>query len=92
MDINTTAEERSYMTVGMDEINLIDFSQVLQNSDETVRENNNKTRFLISWNNGEEPSFIPSLQTKSQVYTYDEILIVMGTSEWSKPITGTTEN
>ena len=48
MDINPTAEDRSYMTVGMDEINLIDFSQVLQNSEETVRENNNKIYTLNS--------------------------------------------
>jgi len=92
MDINSTPEQRSYMTVGLDEINLIDFSQVLQNSEETVRKNNDLTRFLIS-REGQEPSFIPSLQTKSQVYTYDEILVVMDTDEWKyQPITGTTEN
>jgi hypothetical protein len=89
MDINTIIEERSYMTVGINEINLIDFSQVLQNNEETIRENNNKTRFLISWNNGEEPSFIPSLQTKSQVYSYDEILIIMDSDDWKSPITET---
>lgn len=77
------------MTVGINEINLIDFSQVLQNNEETIRENNNKTRFLISWNNGEEPSFIPSLQTKSQVYSYDEILIIMDSDDWKSPITET---
>lgn len=92
MDFNTTSEERSYLTVGIEEIGLIDFSQVLQNSEETVRKNNNQTRFLISWNNGEEPSFLSSLQTKSPIYTYDEILVVMDTSEWKNPITGTTEN
>lgn len=92
MDINSEPQNRSYMTVGLSEINLIDFSQILQNNENTVRINNFDTRFLISWDDN-EPTFISSLQTKSQVYNYNEILILMDTDEWKeKPITGTTIN
>jgi len=84
--------ERKYLTVGIEELKLIDFSQVLQNSAETIRKNNDGTRFLISFD-GNEPSFISELQTKSVIYNYDEILVVMSDDEWKEqPITGTTIN
>lgn len=92
MDISLGPQDRSYMTVGIEEIDLIDFSQVLQNSADTVRKNNYQTRFLISWELV-EPTFISELQTKSVIYNYDEILVVMSDNEWKEqPITGSTEN
>jgi hypothetical protein len=37
-----------------------------------------------------QPSSVASLTTKSQEYTYDEMLTILATPEWTSPMTGST--
>ena len=34
-----------------------------------------------------QPSSVAGLTTKSQEYTYDEMLVILSTSEWTSPMT-----
>jgi hypothetical protein len=83
---------RKYIIVDMLELNKINFDEVLETSSETIRKNFNKDKFIIKWR-GENPSFLDSLETKSQIYSNSEILEILSNEEWSGPsisFSGTT--
>ena len=78
---------KTYATINLSDIGLIDFSQVGQTSASTVRKSLDNTEFVIKWEEGYTPTFITDL-TVVPVGTYDHhaILEVMATPEWSQPI------
>lgn len=77
-------ENRTYLIFSVSQINLIDFNQVLETSPETIRKSIDETMAVIKWE-GNTPSCVESLTTKSQFYTYEEILQVLESSEWKQP-------
>jgi hypothetical protein len=77
-------ENREYMIFNVLELPVIDFSQVLETSAETVRKSVDGSKTFVKWE-GQEPSFISSLQTKEGPYTYSEILQILSTPEWTDP-------
>lgn len=76
-------ENRTYLIFSVSEINLIDFNQVLETSPETIRKSIDETMGVIKWE-GNTPSCVESLTTKSQFYTHEEILEIMDSSEWKQ--------
>lgn len=82
--VNKMYENRIYLIFSMSEIDIIDFEQILQTSNETIRKSIDQTKAVISWNN-QIPNFVESLTTKSQFYTHEEILQIMNTPEWKEP-------
>ena len=77
-------ENRVFMIFSVTELNKIDFNQVLETSIETIRKSVDGTKTFVKWE-GPTPSSVQSLTTKQGPYTYEEILTIMATSEWSKP-------
>ena len=78
---------RTYATINLSDIALIDFSQIGQTSASTVRKSIDNTQFVIKWQEGYIPTFI----TDSSVIplgTYDHhaILELMATPFWSEEI------
>jgi hypothetical protein len=67
------------------ELSQIDFTQVLETSIETVRKSVDETKTFVKWDNT-IPECVESLTTKEGPYTYEEILNILSTSEWSSPI------
>jgi hypothetical protein len=63
----------------------IDFTQVLETSEETVRKSVDETKTFVKWD-GEMPECVSTLTTKEGPYTYEEILTILSTSEWTKPM------
>ena len=61
-----------YVIINSDEVSSIDFNQVLENSANTLRYNNDKTQAFIKFE-GTTPSF---LNGKTQ-YTHTEILAIL---------------
>lgn len=85
MDIN-----RNYIILDVSELDKIIFDEILNSSIETLRFSLDKTKTFIKWE-GSQPSFIDTLDTKSQVYSFDEIITILETSEWKEeynPIAG----
>ena len=74
-------QNRRFMIFNVSELNLIDFSQVLETSEETVRKSLDETKTFVKWD-GDTPSCIDSLTTKEGPYSYDEIIEILGGSDW----------
>jgi hypothetical protein len=79
-------ENRSFMIFNVSELPNIDFTTVLETSEETVRKSVDETKTFVKWD-GEMPECVSTLTTKEGPYTYDEILTILSTSEWTKPMT-----
>jgi hypothetical protein len=75
---------REFMIFDISELNQIDFSQVFETSADTVRLSTDGTKTFVKWD-GEIPSSVSSLTTKEGPYTYDEILVILSTEEWTDP-------
>tara|TARA_R110000868_G_scaffold30239_1_gene112113 strand:+ start:8014 stop:8274 length:261 start_codon:yes stop_codon:yes gene_type:complete len=78
---------KTYATVNLSDIGLIDFAQVGETSVSTVRKSLDNTQFVIKWQEGYIPTFIMD-ETVVPVQEYDHhaILELMATPEWSSPI------
>ena len=78
-------ENRQFMIFNVSELPNIDFTQVLETSIDTVRKSVDETKTFVKWD-GEMPECVSTLTTMEGPYTYDEILTILSTSEWTKPM------
>jgi hypothetical protein len=76
---------RRFMIFDVSELDKIDFTQVEETSIDTVRKSIDETKTFVKWD-GNTPSSIQDLITKQGPYTYDEILMILSTEEWTSPI------
>jgi hypothetical protein len=79
-------ENRKFMIFNVSELPNIDFTTVLETSEETVRKSVDQTKTFVKWD-GEMPECVSKLTTKEGPYTYEDILTILSTSEWTKPMT-----
>ena len=86
MDYNN----RNFMIFSVTELPNINFTQVLETSTDTVRKSVDGTKTFVKWDGEEIPSSVQSLTTKEGPYTYEEMLEILATEEWtnSNPIMG----
>ena len=80
----TIYEDREFMIFNVSELNIIDFTQVEETSADTVRKSVDGTKTFVKWD-GPMPSCVNNLTTKEGPYTYDEILAILATPEWTDP-------
>lgn len=80
-------EQRNFVIFNVSELPTIDFSQVLESSADTVRKSVDMTKTFVKWD-GEVPHCVESLTTKSDYYTYEEMLEILNTPEWTSPVEG----
>jgi len=78
--------QRQFMIFNVSELPLIDFTQVLETSIDTVRKSIDGTKTFVKWDTEEIPSSVQSLTTSEGPYSYEEILTILSTSEWSEYI------
>jgi hypothetical protein len=78
-------KNRKFMIFNVSELPNINFDEVLETSIDTVRKSVNQTKTLVKWDDFTIPSSVQSLQTKEGPYTYDEILVILSTPEWTEP-------
>jgi hypothetical protein len=74
-----------YIIIDTIELDGVDFEKTNETSADTLRYSIDGSKTFVSWD-GELPSFIDSLLTKSEIYYEDDILEIMETSEWKKEI------
>ena len=79
-----TYEHRQFVIFDVAEIPLIDFTQVLETSADTVRLSCDGTKTFVKWES-DVPPCVENLTTKSIYYTYDDIITVLNTLEWACP-------
>ena len=75
-------EHRNFMIFNVSELNTIDFTQVLETSQDTVRRSVDGTRTFVKWN-GDTPSSVAALTTKEGPYNYEEILTILAGPDWT---------
>jgi hypothetical protein len=77
-------DNRRFMIFNVSELDQIDFTQVLETSAETVRKSVDETKTFVKWD-GSMPQCVSDLTTKEGPYTYEEILAILATPEWTDP-------
>ena len=82
MTIEQEYENRRFVIFNVTELSIIDFSQVYETSEETVRKSTDGTKTFVKYDIPQPPS-VSTLTTKSIEYTYDEILEILLTPEWA---------
>lgn len=75
---------REFMIFNVSELDTIDFTKVLETSAETVRKSVDGTKTFVKWE-GEMPQCVIDLTTSEGPYTYEEILAILATPEWTDP-------
>ena len=78
-------ENRHYCIFSASELNKIDFDQVLETSASTVRYSIDRTKTFVKWE-GQTPPCISLLTTVEAIHTHEEMLNVLGGSEWTAPL------
>lgn len=76
-------EQRQFVMFDVTEVPTIDFNQVLETSAETLRVSTDGTRTFVKWDGGTVPSCVENLTTKSEYYTYTEIVEILNGIEWT---------
>lgn len=73
---------RSFVIFDVSEIDLIDFNHVMESNVNTLRYSVDGTKTFVKWE-GEEPNFLSLLTTKTSTYSYEQILEILATEEWT---------
>ena len=77
--------DRNFIIFPVSELSKIDFTQVLETSEETVRKSVDGTKTFVKWD-GEQPAFISTLTNTEGPYTYEEMLVILSGPEWTAPM------
>ncbi len=74
-----------YSIIKIEDLDLINFNEVFQTSQETIRKSLNEEKFVIKYNI--VPSFIASGEVDPlEILTHSECLTLMQTPAWIEPI------
>ena len=75
----------TYAIINIADLGNIDFAQVGETDQDTIRKSLDDTQFVLKWNT--EPSFITDgTVVPVEELTHANALILMATAEWSEPI------
>ncbi len=75
----------TYAIINIADLPNIDFSQVGETDENTIRKSLDESQFVIKYNT--EPTFIADgTVTPMQTLTHEQALTLMASAEWSEPI------
>ena len=81
----STKQAETYATIYIADLPLIDFAQIGETSENTIRKSLDGLQFVVKWNT--EPTFIADgTVTPLQTLTHAQALVLMASAEWSEPI------
>ena len=81
----STRIAETYAIINIADLPNIDFSQVGETDETTIRKSLDETQFVLKWNT--EPSFITDgTVVPVQTLTHEQALALMASAEWSEPI------
>jgi hypothetical protein len=73
---------REYIIFPTTELPKVDFTQILETSEETVRKSVDGLKTFVKWS-AEQPNFIADIVNTEGPYTHEEILDILSTEEWT---------
>jgi hypothetical protein len=77
--------DRNFLIFPVTELPKVDFSQVGETSEETVRKSVDGAKAFVKWD-GEVPAFVADIVGAEGPYTYEEILVILSGPEWTAPM------
>jgi hypothetical protein len=82
-------DNRRFAIFSTTELNQINFDEVLETNETTVRKNVAGDKTFVKWDDGGSvPPSVQALTTIQGYYTYEEILSILSTPEWTAPMEG----
>jgi len=81
-----TFDHRNFMIFNISELGSVNFNEVLETSQDTIRKSVDETKTFVKWDGETTPTSVDSLTTKEGPYTYNEILTILSTPEWAPNI------
>jgi len=78
-----TFDHRNFMIFNVSELGSVNFNEVLETSQDTVRKSVDETKTFVKWEGETTPTSVDSLTTKEGPYTYNEILTILSRPEWT---------
>ncbi len=81
----STKQAETYAIINIGDLTNIDFSQIGETDENTIRKSLDETQFVIKYN--AEPTFIADgTVVPLQTLTHDQALTLMASAEWSEPL------
>jgi len=77
--------QRNFMIIDVADLGLVDFTQVLETSPDTVRKSVDGTRTFLKWEGEGVPSSVDAVPSKQGPVSYEDMLAILATEEWTKP-------
>lgn len=78
--------DRKYVIIDASDLDNVDFNEVLETSKETCILSLDGTKSFVKYE-GEMPSSVSTLNSKSEEYTHTQILEILASSEWVEETT-----
>ena len=73
---------RKYLIIPVSEVSKVDFSQICETSEETLRKSVDNSKTFIKWD-GDDPSFISSLSSTEGTYNHSQITTILSGTDWT---------
>jgi hypothetical protein len=78
-------ENRQFMILNTSELSNVDFTQILENSENSVRKSIDGTKTFVKWDGNEIPTSVNNLTSKEGPYNYSEMKEILDGIDWSNP-------
>lgn len=78
-----TFDHRNFMIFNVSELGSVNFNEVLETSQDTVRKSVNETKTFVKWGGETIPTSVNLLTTKEGPYHYEDMLTILGGREWA---------
>jgi hypothetical protein len=72
-----------YLIFNISEIYKVNFDEIKETSNDTLRISVDATKTLIKWDEDEAPTFVALLTTAEGTYTHEQILEILSTDLWT---------
>jgi hypothetical protein len=79
-------ENRQFAIFSTTELNQINFTEVLETSETTVRLSTDGSKTFVKWDRETPPPSVQALTTIEGYYTYEEMLDILSGEEWTAPM------
>ena len=76
-----------YATIDIADLSNVDFSQVGETDENTIRKSIDELLFVLKWDDEHEPTFIANgTIVPIQTMSHSECVALMSTEEWTEPM------
>ena len=75
--------KRNFMILDVSEIDSLNFNDIMETSPESLRKSINETKTFVKWGGEKIPNSVNNLTTKVGPYSYDDMIKILSTREWS---------